>query len=218
MRDIDEECGKALPDVLPTAVAGSGCSCLLYPGAVLCLESPYCERSVRGLCHICSLLTGSDFFVPSVALAEIILRGSLIYLGIFALMRFVLKREAGTIGLPDLPDDGAHRRRRPERHGGRVSFDHGRLPADHHHCVLELYAGLARPALPRMARLLHPPPLPLVKDGRLLHRNMRRELITEEELRSHLRQQGIAEFAQVQAAYMEGDGQISIIPREDRVK
>ena len=42
------------------------------------------------------------FFVPSVALAELILRVSLIYLGIFALMRFVLKREAGTIGLPDL--------------------------------------------------------------------------------------------------------------------
>ena len=40
--------------------------------------------------------------LPSIALAELILRGSLIYLGIFALMRFVLKREAGTIGLPDL--------------------------------------------------------------------------------------------------------------------
>jgi hypothetical protein len=37
------------------------------------------------------------FVVPSIALAEIILRGSLIYLGIFALMHFVLKREAGTI-------------------------------------------------------------------------------------------------------------------------
>jgi hypothetical protein len=42
------------------------------------------------------------FFVPSIALAEIILRGSLIYLGIFALMHFVLKSEAGTIGLSDL--------------------------------------------------------------------------------------------------------------------
>jgi uncharacterized membrane protein YcaP (DUF421 family) len=47
---------------------------------------------------------------------------------------------------------------------------------------------------------------------------MRRELITEEELRSHLRQHGIAEFTQVKAAYMEGDGQITIIPREDQVQ
>src|SRR5262245_29842049 len=36
--------GKALPDVLPTAVAGSGYSCLLYPDAVLCLESPSYQR------------------------------------------------------------------------------------------------------------------------------------------------------------------------------
>jgi hypothetical protein len=40
VRDSDEEWGKALPDVLPIAVAGAGCSCLLSPGAVLCLESP----------------------------------------------------------------------------------------------------------------------------------------------------------------------------------
>jgi uncharacterized membrane protein YcaP (DUF421 family) len=54
----------------------------------------------------------------------------------------------------------------------------------------------------------------LIKDGRLLRRNMRQELVTEEELMSHLRQQGIVELAQVKEAYMEGDGQISIIPHE----
>ena len=64
VRDIDEECGKARPDVLSTAVASSGCACLLCPGAVLCLESPDCERSVRGLGSICSLLTGSTFSSP----------------------------------------------------------------------------------------------------------------------------------------------------------
>lgn len=158
------------------------------------------------------------FFVPSVALAELILRGSLIYLGIFALMRFVLKREAGTIGLPDLLmtvliADAAQNAMAVEYHSITEGF------------LLILTIVFWNYALdwlgqrfPPMARLLHPPPLPLVKDGRLLRRNMRRELITEEELRSHLRQQGIAEFAQVQAAYMEGDGQISIIPREDHVK
>jgi uncharacterized membrane protein YcaP (DUF421 family) len=54
----------------------------------------------------------------------------------------------------------------------------------------------------------------LIKDGRLQRRNMRHELVTEEELMSHLRQQGIAELTQVKEAYMEGDGQISIIPHE----
>jgi uncharacterized membrane protein YcaP (DUF421 family) len=159
-----------------------------------------------------------DFFVPSVALVEIILRGSLIYLGIFALMRFVLKREAGTIGLPDLLmtvliADAAQNAMAAEYH----SITEGFL------LILTIVfwnymLDWLGQRFPRIERLLHPPPLPLVKDGRLLRRNMRRELITEEELRSHMRQQGITEFAQVQSAYMEGDGQISIIPREDHVK
>jgi uncharacterized membrane protein YcaP (DUF421 family) len=158
------------------------------------------------------------FFVPSVGLAEIILRGSLIYLGIFALMRFVLKREAGTISLPDLLmtvliADAAQNAMAAEYH----SITEGFL------LILTLVfwnytLDWLGQRFPRIGRLLHPPPLPLVKDGRLLRRNMRRELITEEELRSQLRQQGISEFEQVQAAYMEGDGQISIIPREDHVK
>jgi uncharacterized membrane protein YcaP (DUF421 family) len=158
------------------------------------------------------------FFVPSIALAEIILRGSLIYLGIFALMRFVLKREAGTIGLPDLLmtvliADAAQNAMAAEYH----SITEGFL------LILTIVfwnytLDWLGQRFPRIERLLHPPPLPLVKDGRLLRRNMRRELITEEELRSHLRQQGISEFAQVQSAYMEGDGQISIIPREDHGK
>ena len=67
---------------------------------------------------------------------------------------------------------------------------------------------------PSVERLLHPPPLLLIKDGRLQRRNMRHELVTEEELMSHLRQQGIAELTHVKEAYMEGDGQISIIPYE----
>ena len=47
----------------------------------------------------------AHLFVPTVALGEIILRGSLVYLLIFALMRVILKREAGSIALPDLSDD-----------------------------------------------------------------------------------------------------------------
>jgi uncharacterized membrane protein YcaP (DUF421 family) len=158
------------------------------------------------------------FFVPSVALAEIFLRGSLIYLGIFALMRFVLKREAGTISLPDLLmtvliADAAQKAMAAEYH----SITEGFLLITT--LVFWNYTlDWLGQRFPRIERLLHPPPLPLVKDGRLRRRNMRRELITEEELRSHLRQQGLTEFAQVQAAYMEGDGQISIIPREDHVK
>jgi len=43
-----------------------------------------------------------DLFLPDVSLLEIVVRGTLIYLGLFALIRFVLRREAGTVGIADL--------------------------------------------------------------------------------------------------------------------
>lgn len=45
----------------------------------------------------------------------------------------------------------------------------------------------------------------------MLRRNMRTEFITEEELISHLRHQGIDEVSKVKAAYVEGEGKITAI-------
>ena len=69
---------------------------------------------------------------------------------------------------------------------------------------------------PRFARLVEPPALTLVKDGRLLRRNMRVEMITEDELMSQLRLQGVDDLAQVKRAHIESDGRISVIQRDGR--
>ena len=163
------------------------------------------------------ILFGIDWqhvLLPSIALAELILRGSVIYLGIFALMRFVLKREAGTVGLPDLLmtvliADAAQNAMASDYH----SITEGVVLITTIVWWNYILDWLGH-RFPRVERLLHPPPVPLITDGRLLRRHMQQELVTEEELMSHLRQQGIANLAQVQKAYMEGDGQISIISRE----
>jgi uncharacterized membrane protein YcaP (DUF421 family) len=67
---------------------------------------------------------------------------------------------------------------------------------------------------PALERLLYARPLLLVQDGRINWKNMRKELITEAELKSQLRHQGIDDLAEVKEAYLEGDGQISVVPRE----
>ncbi len=54
----------------------------------------------------------------------------------------------------------------------------------------------------------------MIKDGQTIRPNMRREFITEEELKSMLRQQGVEDISEVKKAYMEGDGQISVITKE----
>ena len=60
-------------------------------------------------------------------------------------------------------------------------------------------------------RLLAPAPLTLIENGRMNRRNMRKELITEEELRSQMRQQGVNEFEEVKRACLEATGEISVV-------
>jgi uncharacterized membrane protein YcaP (DUF421 family) len=67
--------------------------------------------------------------------------------------------------------------------------------------------------MPAAARIIRPQPLLLVRNGHILPRNMRRELLTEEELRGLLREQGVDNLARVREARMESDGQISVTTR-----
>jgi uncharacterized membrane protein YcaP (DUF421 family) len=69
---------------------------------------------------------------------------------------------------------------------------------------------------PRFQRLIEPPPLPLIKNGQLLRRNMRRELITEADLMGQLREQGISDISKVKEASIESDGRISVIERKEK--
>ena len=62
-----------------------------------------------------------------------------------------------------------------------------------------------------VSRLLRSPPLCLVKDGRMLRKNMKKEWITESELMEKIRQGGVQELCLVKAAYLEDDGEISVI-------
>ncbi|HEV7474473.1 MAG TPA: YetF domain-containing protein [Pyrinomonadaceae bacterium] len=64
--------------------------------------------------------------------------------------------------------------------------------------------------------MVEPAPLPLIKHGRLLRRNMRHELITEAELMGQLRKQGVADVSKVKEAHIESDGQVSVIQYEEK--
>jgi uncharacterized membrane protein YcaP (DUF421 family) len=60
-------------------------------------------------------------------------------------------------------------------------------------------------------RFTLPPPLLLVRQGRILHANLRKEMISVDELGIALRQKGIEDVAEVRKAFMEADGSISIL-------
>ena len=63
-------------------------------------------------------------------------------------------------------------------------------------------------------RIVQGPPLPLVRHGKIVLRNMKRERVTLEELRSALRKQGIDGVTQCKHAVLESDGTLTAV-RDD---
>ena len=152
-------------------------------------------------------------FVPQLSVAEIFLRGTAVYFLLFAFLR-VLRRESGAIGITDLLvvvliADAAQN----AMAGDYVSITEGALLVGTI-AVWDYALDWLGYHSPLVARLLRPAPLMLVKDGRMLRRNMRREMITEEELMSQLREQGVGDLSGVESARLEGDGRISVIKKE----
>jgi uncharacterized membrane protein YcaP (DUF421 family) len=148
--------------------------------------------------------------VPTVSLLELVLRGSVVYLGILLLMR-VLRREAGALSTADLlvivlVADAAQNAMSSEYH----SITEGAVLVATIFGWNYLLDWLAF-RYPRVHSLLHPAPLLLVKDGRVQRRNLRSEMITLDDLKEQLREQGVADLTQVKKCYLEADGRLSVI-------
>lgn len=62
-------------------------------------------------------------------------------------------------------------------------------------------------------RLLTRPPVIVIRDGKMLLREMRREFLTKAELMGHLRSEGISSLDEVKSAYVENDGKLSVQKR-----
>ncbi|WP_220810222.1 DUF421 domain-containing protein [Noviherbaspirillum aridicola] len=159
-------------------------------------------------------LDWKELFQLSLSPLEIIVRGTMIYWFLFVLFRFVIRRDVGSVGIADvlllvIVADAAQN----GMSGEYKSISDGMLLVSVLIGWNYLFDWLSYHS-PFFRRLAEPRPLVLVRDGRILYRNMRRELITEDELWRRLRQNGVESLDQVRYACMETDGQISVIRRE----
>ena len=68
---------------------------------------------------------------------------------------------------------------------------------------------------PRAEKLLDGEPRVVIRDGKLLKENLRRDRITEREVESEMRIAGIARIDQVAWAILEPQGKISFIKKDD---
>lgn len=155
----------------------------------------------------------ADLFRPTGSIIELILRGSLMYLAIFVLLRVVLKRRSEGVSIPDvllvvLVADAAQN----GMAGEYRSITEGLVLVAtilFWNAVLDWMAYLS----PHLEKLITPDPLLLIENGRLCADNMRHELITRSELMSMLRELGIDDISVVTRAHLEPNGKLSVAPR-----
>ena len=155
-------------------------------------------------------------FLPDTSLFEIILRGSIMYIALFAMLRIILKRQTGTLGMTDLLlitllADASQN----AMAGEYKSIPDGIVLVGTIIFWNYLFDWLSFRS-EWFGRLVEPPPLPLIRNGRMLRRNMRQELITEDELIMQLREQGLEDISKVKESYIESDGRISVIQYKER--
>jgi len=153
----------------------------------------------------------SGLFEFHVSPIELIVRGTLIYWFLFLMFRFVLRRDAGAVGIADillvvLVADASQN----AMGGGYDTVTEG--------CVLvgtligwNYLVDWASYRWEAVARFAEPAPLLLIDRGRVLARNLRREFLTREDLDAQLRMKGVESPSQVRQAYMESDGKFSVV-------
>lgn len=154
-----------------------------------------------------------ELFTLTVSPLELFIRGSLVYLFLFAVFRTVLQRDVGAIGIADvlvlvLVADAAQNAMAAEYR----SVTDGLILISTILGWNLLFDYLAY-RFPRMRRLLQPPELCLARDGKIMHHNLRREYMSEDDLYAKLREHGITDLNEVHLVYMESDGTISVIRR-----
>jgi uncharacterized membrane protein YcaP (DUF421 family) len=153
----------------------------------------------------------SQILAPDTPVLEIVIRGTIVYLALFLLLRVTGKRQTGGMGVSDLLvivliADAAQN----AMAGQYNSVSDGIVLVAT--IIFWAYAlDWLGYHVPFVQRFVHPMPLLLIENGRTLPKNLRSELLTHEELMSELRAQGVDAISAVSRAYLEGNGQLTVI-------
>lgn len=150
-------------------------------------------------------------FTPDTPVLEIVVRGSVMYLALFMMLRFILRRETGSLGITDLLvivliADAAQNGMAGSYH----TITDGLLLVVTIIGWSYLLNWLAF-RYPTWRKIIQAPRVQLVRDGRILRRNLEQEKITEEELLAEIHAHGCEDVRSVRAAWIEPDGMVSVI-------
>ncbi len=152
-------------------------------------------------------------FVPTGSLLESFIRGSIMYLVMFALLR-IFRRQAGSFSIADLlviviiADAAQNGMAGDSKSVTEAVLLIGTI------VFWDFFLDWLGFKSKIFERILEPEKLEVVRNGAMLQRNMRKEMITTEELESQMRQNGIEDVSEIKTAYLESDGHFSFIKKE----
>lgn len=153
----------------------------------------------------------SALYTVNVPLMELFIRGSIVYWFLLLMFRFVVRRDLGGLGIADvllvvIVSDAAQN----AMAGGYTTVTEGVILLS---TIIgwNLLLNWLAFKFAAVERFASPGRLQLVRHGRVLHRNLQRQLLTMDDLMSQLRLLGIERLEDVKHAYLEASGNISVI-------
>ena len=158
-------------------------------------------------------LDWNGIFLPSLSIAEIIVRGTLMYLGLFIILRFMGRRQAGHFGPADLlvivliadaAQNGLGKEYQSVTEGLILVVTI---------VAWEYFIDWLTYRFPVLRPALRPPSLTVVRDGQV-EETMRKEMLSMDELLSQLRQHQVENVEEIKLAKLEGDGRLSVLKRD----
>ena len=157
----------------------------------------------------------SDIFAMTLPALELFIRGSVMYWFLVIVFRLILRRDVGSMGITDflfvvLLGDAAQ--------NGMIGEATSTTDAIVLILTLVFWNVLIDWATWRwrfVERLFAAKRLTLVRNGQRNRRNMRREYITDAELMSKVREEGLEDLSRVKSMTLESSGEISLIRMPD---
>ena len=152
-------------------------------------------------------------FTPDVSLFEMVVRGAIMYVSIFILLRVILRGRTSAVTMSDLIvivviADAAQ---------NAMSAAYGSITDGIVLVATIVICSFSVDWLafrfPIVRNFVHPERTTLVMDGRILRKALEEELMTEGELMSQLRLHDLETLDEVKAMYLEGNGEVSVIKR-----
>jgi uncharacterized membrane protein YcaP (DUF421 family) len=146
---------------------------------------------------------------------DIVIRGVIVFVFLYVLMRIVGRRELSSLEPFDLIllvilGDAVQQ--------GLTQDDYsmtGAILAVGTIAILQVSVSWANFKFPKLRSVLDGEPIVIVQDGKPIEKNLKRERVTLDDLAEEARKQNIAKFEDIKWAVMETSGEISFIKKSD---